>query len=69
MVFRLAHLPAFLVNSLGISLAKESSSIGGHVMVIIKRGDDVGSFYDFDSARVMDDFNPSASARAQQNRH
>jgi len=27
-------------------------------MVVIRRGDDVGSFYDFDSARVLEDFAP-----------
>lgn len=57
-----------LVNSLGVSLASASSSIGGYVMVIVRKGDDVGSFYDFDSARVLDDFEPAglgASAAEQ----
>ena len=57
-----------LVNSLGVSLASAGSYVGGHIMAIVKRGDDVGSFYDFDSARVMDDFEPAgigASAAAQ----
>lgn len=49
---------AALVNSLGVCLANDGSSIGGHIMVIVKRGDDVGSFYDFDSARMLDDFEP-----------
>ncbi len=47
-----------LVNSLGVRRALDGSSVGGHIMVIVKQGDDVGSFYDFDVARVMDDFNP-----------
>ena len=47
-----------LINSLGVSLIKIGSYIGGHIMVVIKRGDDVGSFYDFDAARVMADFDP-----------
>jgi PmbA protein len=48
-----------LVNSLGVSLASDGSSIGGHIMAIVKRGEDVGSFYDFDVARVLDDFDPA----------
>lgn len=47
-----------LVNSLGIRYAKEGSYIGGHIMAVIKNGEDVGSFYDFDSARSLDDFDP-----------
>lgn len=47
-----------LANSLGVSLLREGSYIGGHIMTVIKRGDDVGSFYDFDAARVLDDFSP-----------
>lgn len=47
-----------LVNSLGVSRAEDGSSIGGHIMAIVKRGDDVGSFYDFDFGRVLDDFDP-----------
>lgn len=45
-----------LVNSLGVSLTNEGSSISGYIMVIVREGDDVGSFYDFDAARVLDDF-------------
>lgn len=48
-----------LVNSLGVSLVSEGSSVGGHIMAIVRRGEDVGSFYDFDVARVLDDFDPS----------
>lgn len=48
-----------LVNSLGVSRAADGSSISGHIMAIIKRGEDVGSFYDFDYARVLDDFDPA----------
>jgi PmbA protein len=56
-----------IVNSLGVSLGKESSRIGGYTMVVIRRGDDVGSFYDFDSARVLEDFAPDGiGARAAQ---
>lgn len=48
-----------LVNSLGINLARDSSYVGGHTMVVVRKGDDVGSFYDFDSARILADFEPS----------
>lgn len=63
-----AHYDASaLVNSLGVSLGKESSHIGGYTMVVIRRDDDVGSFYDFDSARVLEDFAPDGiGARAAQ---
>lgn len=54
-----------LVNSLGVSLGREGSYIGGYTMVVIRHGDDVGSFYDFDSARVLADFAPDGiGARA-----
>lgn len=47
-----------LVNSLGIKLADETAYIGGHIMVVVRHGEDVGSYYDFDSARMMSDFVP-----------
>ena len=46
------------VNSLGISLADNGSHISGSITAVVRRGDDVGSFYDFDSARVLADFVP-----------
>jgi len=48
-----------LVNSLGVSLVSNGSHISGHIMTIVKRGGDVGSFYDFDIARVLEDFDPT----------
>ena len=45
-----------LVNSLGVSLARDGSYVGGHIMAVIRSGDDVGSFYDFDGARTLPDF-------------
>lgn len=57
-----------LVNSLGVSVASDESHIGSYIMAVVRRGDDVGSFYDFDTARVLDDFNPEgigASAAAE----
>ncbi len=56
-----------LVNSLGVRLAEEETSISGQIMAVIRRGDDVGSFYDFDFARVMADFVPEGlGAKAAQ---
>lgn len=52
------YLASSFVNSLGISLADEGSSIGGNIMVVVRRGDEVGSFYDFDAARTLADFDP-----------
>ncbi len=66
--FSAGYESSALVNSLGVSVGTDSSYIGGHTMVVIRRGDDVGSFYDFDSARVMADFVPhgiGASAARQ----
>ncbi|MHB9038615.1 MAG: TldD/PmbA family protein [Armatimonadota bacterium] len=57
-----------LVNSLGVSLARNSSYVGGYTMVVVRRREDVGSFYDFDSARMLADFEPEgigAKAAAQ----
>ena len=57
-----------LVNSLGLNLSRQSSYIGGHTAVVVKRGDDVGCFYDYDTARVLADFEPEgigAKAAAQ----
>lgn len=57
--FASRYVSSSLVNSLGVSLADEGSSINGYIMVIVKRGDDVGSFYDFDAARNLADFDPA----------
>jgi PmbA protein len=47
-----------LVNSLGIEVQERVTDIWSHIFCIVKKGDDVGSFYDFDVARVAGDFNP-----------
>ena len=47
-----------LVNSLGIELEDRKTDIGFYIFCIVKKGDDVGSFYDFDVARVEEDFDP-----------
>lgn len=53
-----------LANSLGVRAAGRSSSISLYTMVIIKHGDDVGTFYDFDQARLLSDFDPSGVGKS-----
>jgi len=47
-----------LVNSLGIELEDQKTDIELYIFCIVKKGDDVGSFYDFDVARMEEDFKP-----------
>ena len=47
-----------LVNSLGIELEDGKTDIGLFVFCIVKQEDDVGSFFDFDVARMEMDFDP-----------
>ena len=51
-------------NSAGIALEKQGTSIEVGFFCIVKRGDDAGSFYDFDMARVLDDLQPVGCAKA-----
>jgi PmbA protein len=55
---RLGVSERVLVNSLGVEVEDRKTDIWFHVFCIVKRGDDVGSFYDFDVARVAEDFRP-----------
>ncbi len=45
-----------LANSLGVALTARSSHISAWVQPVIRRGDDVGSFYEWDAACRMADF-------------
>ncbi|MCC6484579.1 MAG: TldD/PmbA family protein [Armatimonadetes bacterium] len=45
-----------IANSLGVARSSESSSISAWIEPIVKRNGDVGAFYDFDSARLLADF-------------
>jgi PmbA protein len=47
-----------LVNSVGVCVSQQSA--GGSITadVVIRRGDDVGSFYEWDAARSLDDLVP-----------
>ncbi|MGD0093002.1 MAG: TldD/PmbA family protein [Planctomycetota bacterium] len=47
-----------LVNSLGIEAARQSTNVEIGIFCIVRRGDKVGSFYDFDCARIKNDFAP-----------
>ena len=46
-----------IANSLGVALSRASSSIDYGVFVVIRRGEDVGAFYDFDAGRMLADVN------------
>ena len=47
-----------LVNSLGVSVSQRSTSASVWVQVVIRRGDDVGSFYEWDAARALPQLKP-----------
>ena len=44
-----------LANSLGVARTQRSAFLSGGMFVIIRRGDDVGSYYDFDVGRQLAD--------------
>lgn len=46
------------VNSLGVEVVDRYSYIGMSIQSTIKRGDDVGSYFDYSSAKVLSDFEP-----------
>ena len=47
-----------LVNNLGVRVSQRSGSASVSADVVIRRGDDVGSFYEWDSARSLTDLIP-----------
>jgi PmbA protein len=47
-----------IVNSLGLEAARRGSHVGMSISAIVKRGDEIGSFFEYDSARILDDFSP-----------
>ena len=54
-----------LVNSLGVVISERGSYVSCYTSAAIRRGDDVGMFYDFDFARRLADFDPQGlGARA-----
>jgi PmbA protein len=53
-----------VANSLGVAIERKSSSVDHGVFVVIKRGEDVGAFYDFDAGRVLADVDLPPVGRA-----
>ena len=47
-----------LVNNLGVRVSQRSTSASVSVQVVVRRGDDVGSFYEWDQARLLSDLEP-----------
>jgi PmbA protein len=47
-----------IVNSLGVEGRRASTSVNFSISSLIRVGDDVGLYYDYDSAHMMDDFAP-----------
>ena len=48
-----------LVNNLGVQATSRGTHIGMSIFAIVKRSDDdVGSYFEFDGGRVLDDFEP-----------
>ncbi|MFC1672449.1 TldD/PmbA family protein [Planctomycetota bacterium] len=47
-----------LANTHGVEVDEKSTRISMNAFCIVKKGDDVGSFFDFDVARRAKDFNP-----------
>ena len=47
-----------IVNSLGVEAPSLSTHIGLSIFAVIRRGEDVGSYFEFDSARMLDDLVP-----------
>lgn len=52
-----------LVNSLGVAVEDQMTSVGMGIFAIVKRGSDVGSYMEFDSARRLRDFQPEPVGR------
>ncbi len=48
-----------LVNSLGVAVAQPSTSASVSVQVLVRRGEDIGSFSDWDAARTRAQFDPA----------
>jgi PmbA protein len=52
-----------LVNSLGIEAESQHTSASTYYFCVVRKGDDVGSFYDFTRGRVLDDYQPDGLGR------
>ena len=51
-------------NSCGVLHERSSTSIGTNVFPSVRDGDEVGSFFDFDTARRLEDFAPAGIGRS-----
>jgi len=47
-----------LVNTLGVSVSQRSTAASLEVQVVVKRGEDVGSYYEWDAARSLGGLRP-----------
>jgi PmbA protein len=47
-----------LVNSLGLEATQRGSHVGMSIFAVIKHGDDVGSYFEYDNGRMLGDFSP-----------
>ena len=47
-----------LANSLGIAIERHSTMISAYISAVVRRGDDVGIWFEHTFGRVMDDFKP-----------
>lgn len=47
-----------LVNSLGVEVEQTGTFVGLSIFAILKRGDDVGSYFEFDTGCCLEDFEP-----------
>jgi PmbA protein len=47
-----------LVNNRGVRVAQQGTSVSLSANVVLRRNDDVGSFYEWDVARLLDDLEP-----------
>ncbi|MBC7327614.1 TldD/PmbA family protein [bacterium] len=47
-----------IANTEGVAIEDKRTSIGAGVMVILNKGEEVASYFDFDQARRLQDFNP-----------
>ena len=54
----LSHRKIAIVNSLGVEVEDESTSISFTAFCIVKRGEDVGSYYEYDFGRRLRDVDP-----------
>jgi PmbA protein len=52
-----------LANSLGVEAESRHTSASTYFFCVVRKGDDVGSFYDFTRGRVLDDYHPRGLGR------